>query len=132
MWTNKTYFAFSLENKPGELARFTEQLRVANIDLLGMWGYAGGEQRPRLSCVPADADAFERFATDAGLDIEVGETYYLAGSDEPGALMRSLRQISEAGINIDAVEAVAGAGSFGCFLWADQAQWNALKQVLEG
>lgn len=130
MWKSKTYFAFSLANKPGELARFTDQLRAANISLLGMWGYAAGEDRPRLSCVPADADAFQRFAMDAGLDVEIGETFYLAGVDEPGALVRSLRKVSDAGINIDAVEAVAGGGSFGCFLWADEAQWDALTRVL--
>lgn len=125
-----TYFAFSLPNRPGELARLTEHLRAGGINLLGLWGYAHGEEAPRLSCVPENPDAFERFAETSGLDFEMGDAFYTSGADRAGALFDTLRRISDAGINVDAIEAVAADGSFGCFIWADEEGWSRLEDLI--
>ena len=60
-WRKVSYFAMSLPNHPGELARFADQLHAEGINLHGLWGYASGGDEPRLSCVPEVPGAFRRF-----------------------------------------------------------------------
>jgi len=129
-WKTFTNFAVSLPNRPGELARFSERLRDANINLIGLWGYAPGQEEPWISCVPESPEAFRNFASLAGLDCEEGKAMYLSADDRPGALVRTLRRIAEAGINIDAIESVASGDRFGCFIWADEDSWEQLEAAL--
>jgi len=112
------------------LSRFADELDEAGIDLLGLWGYTEGNQNPRLSCVPADADAFRAFASEAGIKCEEGRTLYLVGHDERGALKETFTQVADAGINLDAIECVSGGSHFGCFLWADDQAFERLETLL--
>ena len=129
-WVVRTFFAFRLPNRPGELARFAAELDEAGIDLLGLWGYAEGDENPQLSCVPASADGFRAFASEAGIKSEEGRTLYRVGTDERGALKDTLDTIADAGINVDAIECVASGSHFGCFLWAEDEQFERLKNLL--
>jgi len=130
-WQSMTNFAVSLPNRPGELARFAERLRESGINLLGLWGYASGADEPWISCVPESPEKFRDFAALAGLECEEGEMMYLSADDRPGALVRTLRRIATAGVNIDAIESVASGGRFGCFIWADEENWDQLAAVLD-
>jgi hypothetical protein len=129
-WKTMTYFALTLPNRPGELGRFTKGLADAKINLVGLWGYAEGQDEPRLSCVPASPDAFRKYAAKARLKVEEGKTFYCSGEDRPGALVETMRRIGEAGINIDAIETVAAGERFGCFVWAEERHWPALEKLL--
>jgi len=129
-WKTVTNFAFSLPNRPGELARFTQQLRDAGISMLGLWGDVAHNDKPRLSCVPESPETFRAFVKSAGIETEEGRAFYLTDANRPGALTESLETIGEAGINIDAIEAVSADGQFGCFLWADEKHWDGLEQLL--
>lgn len=129
-WSAVTYFALSLPNRPGELARFAKQLEEKKINLLGLWGYADGPE-PRLSLVPEKPGKFRRFANAAGIELEEGRTFHRTGRDRPGALAKSLRKIAEAGINVEAIETVAAGKGYGCFIWADEQHWADLEKILE-
>lgn len=126
-----TSFAFNLPNQPGELSRFTALLSAAQINLIAIWGYTDGEDEPRLSLVPEKPDAFRIFAASNGLDLEEGKTLYCAGVDTTGALVDTFMRIADAGINVEAVESMATDGRFGCFLWTDPDDFDALIDVLD-
>lgn len=128
-WTTRQYFALSLPNEPGELARFTDRLGKAGINLVGLWGDASGGQ-PHLSVVPADPEAFKAFARESEVAFEEGRTFYRSGDDRPGALIETLQKIADAGINIDAIETVGTGERFGCFIWAEEGKWDQLAKLL--
>jgi prephenate dehydratase len=129
-WIAMTNFAFALPNRPGELARITATLRQAGINLLGLWGYAEGEERPHVSCVPESPEQFRRFAAQQKLECEEGHALYMIGDDKPGALHEALEKIAQAKINVEAIECVAAGNRFGCFLWASDSDWSALTRTL--
>ena len=130
-WKAMPSFAFSLPNRPGELARFARELADAGINIVGLWGYAPGQDEPRLSCVPEDADAFKAFASKAGLDLEADHALYMSGESTAGALVETLQAIAEAGINLDAIEAVGSGPRFGCFIWASASDRERLQKLLK-
>jgi hypothetical protein len=129
-WTKMTYFAFCLQNQPGELARFTAQLRDASIDLLGLWGYTDGQERPRISCVPTSPDTFRGFMEEGGVEVEEGRTFYFSAANHPGALVDSLKGIADIGVNIDTIECIAADNQYGCFIWSDARDWDELDALL--
>lgn len=129
-WKTMVNFAVRLPNRAGELARFTEQLQDAGINLIGLWGYAPGQDDPWMSCVPEAPEAFRDFVLSSGLEFEEGKALYLGDADKPGVLVDTLKRIAEADLNIDAIESVASGGRFGCFIWTDEHNWADLEAVL--
>jgi prephenate dehydratase len=129
-WIAVTNFAFNLPNKPGELARLTADLRAAGINLLGLWGYAEGEDEPRVSCVPESPDQFRRYCSPRRLRCDEGKALYMIGEDRPGALHDALRRIADARINLEAIECVSAGNRFGCFLWVADEDWDVLERML--
>ncbi|MHC5023335.1 MAG: hypothetical protein ACYTGG_05420 [Planctomycetota bacterium] len=129
-WNSMPYFAFSLPDRPGELARFAAGLGEAGINMIGLWGYASGRDEPRLSCVPEDPASFRDFARTAGLEVEEGHALYLTGESAAGALVETLQRIATAGINLEAVEAVGAGDHYGCFIWAAENDRDALQNLL--
>ncbi len=123
-------FSVNLPDEPGELSRLTAMLREAGINLVALWGYGPGTGEARFYCVPEQAEQFRSFAKTAGFEVQEGKTLYLSGTDEGGALVETLQRIAAAGINLQAIEAVAIRGEFGCFLWADEQNWDALANLL--
>lgn len=123
-------FSINLPDEPGELSRLTAMLREAGINLVALWGYGPGTGDARFYCVPEQAEKFRSFANTAGFQVQEGKTLYLSGTDEGGALVQTLQKIADAGINLQAIEAVAIRGEFGCFLWADEQNRGALVGLL--
>ena len=128
--TKKSYFAFTIHNKPGELARFAAQLLQANLDMLGLWANEEGRNQTRISCVPVETDSFREFMNAGGVELEEGTTFYLVGDDRPGSLVETLDLIASKGINIATIECIATAGQFGCFIWTEEKDWDALGSLL--
>jgi prephenate dehydratase len=129
-WMRVTCFAFGLPHRPGALARFTAQLQQAEIDLLGLWGSSEKEGTPHIACVPVATDEFRTFMTEGGVKFEEGAAFFLAGLNAAGALVDSLKRIAEAGVNLHTIECVGAGDRFGCFIWADEADWPVLDRIL--
>lgn len=123
-------FSVNLPDVPGELSRLTAMLRESSVNLVALWGYGPATGDARFYCVPEQAEQFRAFADSIGLQVHEGKTLYLSGADEGGALVQTLEKIGAAGINLQAIEAVAIRGEFGCFLWADEQNWGALANLL--
>ena len=135
IWKEMPHFALTLPDRPGELAHFMAQLRDAGISLMGLWGYgvAGrseGSNLTRIACVPESPESFRLFFKPAGLHIEEGRVFFLSDLDRRGALVETLRKVADAGINVDSIECVVTGDRFGCFLWPDEGQFDALRKLL--
>jgi hypothetical protein len=123
-------FWLNLPDRPGALARLAAELREADVNLLGLWGYGAKDGKAQFYCVPESAEQFRNFARSAELTAREGATFYLHEADRGGALIGTLESIAKAGINLLAIQAVAINGEFGCFIWAEAADWPALTKVL--
>ena len=130
-WARMADFAIELPDRPGELARLAKKFRAADVSLIGIWGYGGKGQNARFYCVPESADQFRNFADSAGLNITEGTTFYLSGSDTVGTLVRMLEEIASSGVNLHAIQCVSFNGEFGCFVWADPADWETLTRLID-
>ncbi len=129
-WKTMANFVVNLPDRPGELARFTERLCEADIGLFGIWGYAPGHDDPWISCVPESPEAFREFAANAGFEFDEARVLYLSDVNRTGALIETLKRIAGAGLNIDSIESVTSGDTFGCFIWADESNWDKLQSLL--
>ncbi|MEE4301102.1 MAG: hypothetical protein V2J24_16795 [Pseudomonadales bacterium] len=130
-WSQMTDFAIDLPNRPGELARLAARLRAADVNLLGLWGAETDDGQGTFYCVPESSDQFREFARSAELDVREGLTFYLRGEDYVGALVRTLEQIAGANVNLLGIQTIAAEGSYGCFVWADENDWDRLVRILD-
>ena len=129
-WARMSDFSINLADKPGELARLAARLRAADVNLVGLWGYGAEGGVARFFCVPESAEQFRNFVDSAGLDAHEGTTFFLAGSEQAGALVRTLEEIAGAGVNLHAIQSVSFGGEFGCFVWADPKDWEVLAKLM--
>lgn len=97
-----TEFVVRLDNRPGSLARLTELLGAAgvNIDALAAFGH-NGDGIVRL--VVDQPEACARVLHDASLSFEERTVLVAHLDDVPGELARVTRALADAGINIEAL-----------------------------
>ena len=97
-----TEFVVRLDNRPGSLARLTELLAAAgvNIDALAAWG-DNGDGVVRL--VVDQPEACARTLREASLSFEERTVLAAHLDDVPGELARVARSLADANINIEAV-----------------------------
>lgn len=97
-----TEFVVRLDNRPGSLARLTELLADAgvNIDALAAWG-TNGDGVVRL--IVDRPDACARTLDEAGLSYERRTVLSALLANRPGELARVTRDLAKADINIEAI-----------------------------
>jgi hypothetical protein len=97
-----TEFVVRLDNRPGSLARLTELLAEAgvNIDALAAWGH-NGDGVVRL--IVDRPEACARVLDEAGLAFEERTVLTALLADRPGELARVTRAIADADVNIEAI-----------------------------
>jgi hypothetical protein len=127
-WQQIADFSIRLPDRPGELARLAAKLRAADVNLIGLWGFS--DREGQFYCVPESPEQFRGFAESAELQYDEGTTFYISGRDTVGALVKTLEEISNAGINLHGIQTVAAEGHFGCFVWADPKDWEKLARLL--
>src|SRR5262245_14918905 len=112
------YFHVQVPNKPGEGARHLSALAEAGVNLLAFSGFPEG-RGAQLDFVPEDPAAFRQVAKKARWKISGPKRCFVAaGDDRVGVIAEAVRKLSDAGINITAVDAVcAGAGRYGAIMW---------------
>ena len=91
-----------LDNRPGSLARLTELLAAAgvNIDALAAWG-ENGDGVVRL--IVDQPEACARVLNEASLGFEERTVLSALLANQPGELARVTRALAEAAINIEAM-----------------------------
>jgi hypothetical protein len=115
------YFYVDVPNQPGIGASMLATLRDAGVNLLAFSGFPAG-RRAQIDFIPEDAAAFRAAAKAAKWKV-VGpkKAFLISGADRPGAVAEFVTKLSQAKINITAVDAVcAGGGTYGAILWVEQ------------
>ena len=124
------YFKAHLDDRPGELLKVTKELNSKNISLSGLWGFATSPGKAELYVIAKKADKLRKAWKDAGILAEEKTAFYLAGTDRPGALLKSLEALARAGINIQAIDAIGVGGRYGSYVWVNDADVQRAAGVL--
>ncbi len=113
------YYDAAVPDKPGEAARILSVLEEAGVNLIAFSGFPQGARKAQLDFMAEDSAALKKAARKAGLTFGAKKTAFLVqGEDHPGAAAAIARKLSEAGINLTAMQTIcAGAGRFGGLFW---------------
>jgi hypothetical protein len=125
-----TAFKTSLEDRPGALLAFANEMKSKNIGLIALWGYATQQGRGELYCIAKDAEKFRKAYVPAGMPIEEHKGFFLKGADRTGALVKTLEKIAQKGVNLVAVQALAAGGNYGSFLLVAPEDLERTAEVL--
>src|SRR5882672_8092858 len=106
-WKRMTEFIVRLPHRAGELARFTHELREADVGMLAFWGPTAGKAADGVHCIPENGGQFRNFAASAELAIWEEPCFWLTAQFKGGNLVASLDLIASAGINIELIQAMA-------------------------
>lgn len=125
------YFYVQVPNRPGEGARYLGALQEGGINLIAFSGFPEG-RGSQLDFVPADPAAFKQFAKKAKWKLTGPKRAFLiGGEDRVGAVAEMHRTLSDARINVTAIDAVcAGGGRYGAILWVAQRDFTKAAKLL--
>ena len=125
------YFYTEVPDKPGEGAKVLGALKEAGINLLAVVAFPKG-RRAQLDFVPTDQAAFKEAAKKAKIKLVGPKTGFLIqGEDRTGAVAEIVAKLSDAKINVTALQGIAaGAGRYGAILWVKARDVNKAAKVL--
>src|SRR5258708_357490 len=105
------YFYTTVPDKPGEGFRLLGRLMESGINFLAFSAFPGAGGQAQLDFVPEDVEKFQQAAQSTGITLSGKKHGFLVdGADRPGAVMETVRKLSEAKINITAMDAVCAGG----------------------
>jgi hypothetical protein len=98
-----TDFTIALLDEPGTLARASDTLGRAGVNIEGACGYVlPGQGQGRYHVLVSDAEQARRALIDSGFDLlEERDVALVAVEDRPGAGAEILRRIAASGVNVD-------------------------------
>ena len=125
------YFSMETANKPGEGARILGALRDAGVNLLAYTGFPSG-RRAQMDFIPEDPITFKTAAKNARLKLNPKKVGFLIqGDDQPGAVANIMARLSDARINVTAMDALcAGQGRYGAIFWVKPRDVNKAAKAL--
>lgn len=125
------YFYTEVPDKPGEGAKVLGALKEAGINLFAVVAFPKG-RRAQLDFVPTDQAAFKEAAKKAKIKLVGPKTGFLIqGDDRTGAVAEIVSKLSDAKINITALQGIAaGAGRYGAILWVKPRDVQRAAKVL--
>jgi prephenate dehydratase len=127
-----SYFSVEVPDKPGEGARILQALKKAGVNLLAFSGFPR-RRRVQLDFVPEETRLFRKALSQEKLKIKPKKSGFLVqGNDRTGAVAEIVQKLSDANINITAMDAVsAGRGRYGAILWVKPPYVNKAAKVLK-
>jgi hypothetical protein len=125
------YFYTEVADKPGEGAKILNMLKEEGVNLLAFVAFPKG-RRAQLDFIPVDQAAFKAAAKKAKIKLVGPKTgFVIQGDDRTGAVAEVVSKLSEAKINITALQAVAaGTGRYGAILWVKPRDVNKAAKIL--
>ena len=124
------YFAIHTKNKAGDAASVTAALVRGQVECSGVWAFATGSEDAEIFVVPKDAHNFMALAKSSNWQISEGTSFHLEGRDQSGVLAEILRNLSDEGINLKAVDAITVEGHFSCYLFPQEKDIELIAQLL--
>ena len=125
-----TAFTMSLEDRPGSLLEVMTMLKEKNVNLLGTWGYSMGPGQAEVIFVGDDAEKLRAALSASGKTFTERSGFFSKGADKVGALLESLQAVSDAGLNLDAVNAISIGKEYGVFFWVKEEDADRTEEVL--
>ena len=103
-------FLVDLKNKPGELARASEEIEAKGIDINGISGATCGDSG-RAAVITNDHATTKAVLTEAGFKFTEMEATDTALRQQPGTLAKAARRLADAGINVEALLPIGMEGN---------------------
>ena len=127
-----TAFTMSLEDKPGALLSIMKRFKEQKVNLAGVWGYTMGPGQAEVLIVGKDPEKVRAALRSSGASFTERTGFFSKGADKVGALLDSLQVISDAGINLDAANAIAVGGKYGSYFWVKEEDAARAERALGG
>lgn len=121
---------YKLEAKPGALAKVFASFNDAKVNVIASWAYQMGPQEAQGHVYATDGAKAKEVLTKLGAQPKVESACYVEDTDEVGRYAALLKKIGDAGINLDATDAIAIGGKFAAVIFANQKDIPKLCQVL--
>ncbi len=125
-----TAFTVSLEDRPGSLFELMKMLKEMKVNLVGTWGYSMGPGQAEVIFVGKKPEKLRDALNAAGRAFTERSGFFAKGADKVGALLENLQAISNAGINLDAANAISVGGQYGVFYWVREEDAGRTEEVL--
>jgi hypothetical protein len=126
------YFYVEVPDQPGEGIRVLVALKEAGVNLLSFTAFPTGAGKTQLDLVPQDAQALQKAAQTARLQLSSRkQAFFVQGTeDRAGAAADVLRKLSSASINVRAANGAAAPGGFGLIVWVAPNDYARAAQAL--
>ena len=94
-------FSMELPDEPGQLARVSEALAAANINILTIC--AIGRVAPNVALVTEHVPQTKAVLDELGIEYTASPLLSMVMPDEAGSLAKFSRRLSDAGVNINSI-----------------------------
>ena len=111
------YFYVMVPNTAGQAEKVLSGLAAQGVNLLAFSGFPSGG-KGQLDLVPQNTAALTRAAKKLKLKLSKKKSgFLLQGEDRVGAMVKTLKALSAAKINVTAMDALATGGRFAAIFW---------------
>jgi hypothetical protein len=119
-------------DKPGEGSRILGALKAAGVNLLSLTAFPDGAGTTQIDFVTENAAGLAKAAGSLGLKLsDKKRAFFIQGDDRAGAAAEIFKKLADAGVNVHAVNAAAGAkGGFGMILWVRPESYEKAAKAL--
>ena len=126
------YYYTGVPDRPGSGAKVLNALKAARVNLIAYNGFPTTRGRAQLVFVPSNERAFRAAARKAGIKLTGPKTAFLIqGDDRVGAVAGIVSKLGKAGLNVVAMNAVAGGRRrYGAILWVKPGNVDKAAQIL--
>ncbi len=125
-----TFLKVHTTDRPGVLLRIMEASKDKNISLKGLWGFGKEDGSAEIYFVGKAPEKIEQVLQSNEMVIEKGTAFFTQGTDKAGALIKVLKPLSDANINIRGIHAIAVGGKFGSLIWVNDSDVPKAAKVL--
>ncbi len=127
-----SYCYTKVPNNAGQGEEALRALREAGVNLLAYSGFPIAGRRAQMDFIPENMSAFKKVARKHGWRLsKVKKGFLITGQERLGAVHRHLAKLSDANINVTAVDALgAGKGRYGMILWVKPKQYARAARAL--
>ena len=111
------YFYVMVPNTAGQASKVLSGLAAQGVNLLAFSGFPS-RGKGQLDLVPENSAALTRAAKKLGLKLSKKKSgFILEGKDRVGAIARTAKTLSDAKINLTAMDALSTGGRFAAIFW---------------
>ena len=121
-----TFLKVTLKDQPGTVLGLMQNLKGKNVSLKSLWGVGGTD----VYAVAKDTEKLQDVLNALGLQSEKGSAFFMKGTDKVGVLLKSLEALSNAGVNMKGIYAIAVSGKYGSLIWVDTADVEKAAEAL--